>query len=233
MTPFNAVRDEFLAQHENEVSLTSYCQWQPEKSFVVSDNNLSHFRTLKQYIWDLYWAATNINQKTSAFRVTISQFPTRPEDAGVASRQSDSARTRDVSGSRDTASNLHNVMVVAECSPKISFPSPRSGPPPTPPPPYLPSLNRLKEPELESRALVSAGYAPANIRPLSSSRRLDATSMQMTTPSEKTGPTSSRGTSERLYKNTAESQRTTADRENLWDCARQLVGGHVLVGRNC
>ncbi|KAH7319424.1 hypothetical protein BKA65DRAFT_101929 [Rhexocercosporidium sp. MPI-PUGE-AT-0058] len=53
--------------------------WQQEKSFVVPDGNLDHFRTLKQYIWDLYWVAMDMNKSLGMFRVAISQFPLREE----------------------------------------------------------------------------------------------------------------------------------------------------------
>ncbi|KAG4428922.1 hypothetical protein IFR05_015598 [Cadophora sp. M221] len=53
--------------------------WQQERSFVVPDGNLGHYRTLKQYIWDLYWMAMDMSNAPSMFRVTISQFPPRGE----------------------------------------------------------------------------------------------------------------------------------------------------------
>ncbi|KAL5314649.1 hypothetical protein ACEPPN_017292 [Leptodophora sp. 'Broadleaf-Isolate-01'] len=53
--------------------------WQQERSFVVPEGNLGHYRTLKQYIWDLYWMAMDMNKTLGMFRVTISQFPPRGE----------------------------------------------------------------------------------------------------------------------------------------------------------
>ena len=51
--------------------------WQEEKSFVVPEGSLNYFRTIKQYIWDLYWLAVHINKGHSVFRVLITQFSPR------------------------------------------------------------------------------------------------------------------------------------------------------------
>jgi hypothetical protein len=48
--------------------------WQPEKSFVVPEGNLNHFRQLKQYVWDLFWVASHLNNGPLLFRVVISPF---------------------------------------------------------------------------------------------------------------------------------------------------------------
>lgn len=50
--------------------------WQEEKSFVVPNGNLNYFRTIKQYIWDLYWLAVDINKASTLFRVLVTPFQT-------------------------------------------------------------------------------------------------------------------------------------------------------------
>ncbi|CZR55541.1 uncharacterized protein PAC_05429 [Phialocephala subalpina] len=49
--------------------------WQEERSFVVPEGSLSYFRTIKQYIWDLYWLAANINKAPALFRVLVTPLP--------------------------------------------------------------------------------------------------------------------------------------------------------------
>jgi hypothetical protein len=45
--------------------------WQPEKVFIVPEGHLEYFRLLKQYIWDLFWMASNLMPGDNAFRVLI------------------------------------------------------------------------------------------------------------------------------------------------------------------
>ncbi|KAF8849428.1 hypothetical protein BDZ45DRAFT_235740 [Acephala macrosclerotiorum] len=59
--------------------------WQEEKSFVVPEGNLNYFRTIKQYIWDLYWLAVDINKAPALFRVLVTPF--QPRSAISPSRQ--------------------------------------------------------------------------------------------------------------------------------------------------
>jgi hypothetical protein len=89
-------------------------QWQTEKAFVVPEGNLNYFRTLKQYVWDLFWVALNLNNSPSLFQVSISPFPSRGVDNSSAlsnwppvNSTSPPPRT---SGDR----SLENIMVVAE-----------------------------------------------------------------------------------------------------------------------
>lgn len=48
--------------------------WQEERSFVVPEGNLNYFRTMKQYVWDLYWFAVNVNKGPTVFRVVVTRF---------------------------------------------------------------------------------------------------------------------------------------------------------------
>ncbi|KAK0115519.1 hypothetical protein ONS95_000203 [Cadophora gregata] len=60
--------------------------WQQENSIVVPQGNLHFFRALKQYIWDLYWVAMDMNKVRDQFRVTISPYPPRVEDGAANAR---------------------------------------------------------------------------------------------------------------------------------------------------
>jgi hypothetical protein len=53
--------------------------WQSERSFVVPPDKANYYRTLKQYIWDLFWTASNMKGGPTLFRVVISAFPMPPE----------------------------------------------------------------------------------------------------------------------------------------------------------
>jgi hypothetical protein len=53
--------------------------WQSERSFVVPPDKANYYRTLKQYIWDLFWTALNMKGGPALFRVVISPFPMPPE----------------------------------------------------------------------------------------------------------------------------------------------------------
>jgi hypothetical protein len=53
--------------------------WQSEKSFVVPPDKANYYRTLKQYIWDLFWTASNLKGGPTLFRVVISPFPMPPD----------------------------------------------------------------------------------------------------------------------------------------------------------
>lgn len=48
--------------------------WQSRKSFILPFNELNHFRALKQYIWDLYWVAINVNRAVIPFRISIANY---------------------------------------------------------------------------------------------------------------------------------------------------------------
>jgi len=52
---------------------------------VVPEESLNYFRTIKQYIWDLYWLAADINKGPSLFRVFITQFV--PQEGQAPHRQ--------------------------------------------------------------------------------------------------------------------------------------------------
>ncbi len=54
--------------------------WQEEKSFVVPEGSVDYFRTIKQYIWHLYWLAMEINKKPLSFRILITPFLPQEED---------------------------------------------------------------------------------------------------------------------------------------------------------
>jgi hypothetical protein len=53
--------------------------WQSERSFVVPPDKANYYRTLKQYIWDLFWTASNMKGGLPLFRVVIRPFPMPPE----------------------------------------------------------------------------------------------------------------------------------------------------------
>lgn len=45
--------------------------WQPKKVFLFPGGNLYYFQVLKQYIWDYFWVASNLNSAPSTFRILI------------------------------------------------------------------------------------------------------------------------------------------------------------------
>lgn len=89
-------------------------QWQTEKAFVIPEGNLNDFRILKQYVWDLFWVASNLNNGLSLFQVSISSFPSRGVD--VLSTPSSWHPVNSTSPPPRTSGtgSLENIMVVAE-----------------------------------------------------------------------------------------------------------------------
>jgi hypothetical protein len=106
-------------------------EWQAERAFVVPEGNLNYFRTLKQYVWDLFWVASNFNNGPSLFRVSVSPFPSRgaPHSSQPSILNSvKSTSILQISG----ATSLENIMVVAEPQTlqAIASPRPADRPPP-------------------------------------------------------------------------------------------------------
>ncbi|KAJ5037335.1 uncharacterized protein L3040_007511 [Drepanopeziza brunnea f. sp. 'multigermtubi'] len=94
--------------------------WQPEKSFVVPEGSLHYFRTLKQYIWDLYWVASNMNKGPGMFRVSISQFQSRavtgtaPGSPSTRGWKATNSNKVEVPVNTATSMNLQNIMLVPD-----------------------------------------------------------------------------------------------------------------------
>ena len=107
-------------------------QWQAEKVFVVPEGNLNYFRTLKQYVWDLFWVASHLNNGPSLFQVSISPFPSRKEALPAATSSWKSVNEAIPRPRISGAANLENIMVVPEprtslvpiSSPRPAFRSP-------------------------------------------------------------------------------------------------------------
>jgi hypothetical protein len=89
-------------------------QRRTEKVFVVPEGNLNYFRTLKQYVWDLFWVASNLNNGPSLFQVSISPFLSH--GANLSSQQSTWNSVNSTSSLPRTSAvtSLENIMVVAE-----------------------------------------------------------------------------------------------------------------------
>jgi hypothetical protein len=45
--------------------------WQSKKVFLFPRGNLYYFQMLKQYIWDYFWVASNLNSAPPAFKILI------------------------------------------------------------------------------------------------------------------------------------------------------------------
>ena len=102
-------------------------KWQTEKAFVVPEGDLNCFRTLKQYVWDLFWVASNLNGGPSLFQVTIS--PYQPRGAATSSQPSawNTANATNPLPRASSGGSLENIMIVAESRtlPSIAASSPR------------------------------------------------------------------------------------------------------------
>lgn len=109
-------------------------QWQTEKVFVVPEGDLNYFRTLKQYIWDLFWVASNLNNGPSLFQVTVSPYPFR--GATLLSQLSTRSSIKSTSPPPRISgpAGLENIMVVAEPQrvPVTSSSRPENPAPPLP-----------------------------------------------------------------------------------------------------
>lgn len=103
--------------------------WQSEKVFIVPEGNLNYFRTLKQYVWVLFWVASNLNHGPSLFRISVSPVPSRSESLAAAPSAWHPVNSKDQTPQISGAS-LENIMVVAEPRvPQISTSPPQSAPP--------------------------------------------------------------------------------------------------------
>jgi hypothetical protein len=49
--------------------------WQHERVFIVPDGNPDYYRLLKQYIWDLFWFASQLRGTAEVFRISITPSP--------------------------------------------------------------------------------------------------------------------------------------------------------------
>ncbi|KAE9368700.1 hypothetical protein N431DRAFT_415338 [Stipitochalara longipes BDJ] len=89
-------------------------KWQTERVLIVPEGDVSYFRTLKQYVWDLFWVASNLNGGPSLFQVSIS--PYQPRDAAVSSQPSvwNSVNSTHPLPRASSATSLGKSMVVAE-----------------------------------------------------------------------------------------------------------------------
>jgi hypothetical protein len=88
--------------------------WQSEKSFVVPEGNLNYFRTLKQYIWDLFWVTLNFDNGSPSFRVAISGFPSRGETLPSMPSAWVPVNSKDTLPRVSGGASLENIMVVTE-----------------------------------------------------------------------------------------------------------------------
>ncbi|KAL2063406.1 hypothetical protein VTL71DRAFT_5211 [Oculimacula yallundae] len=125
--------------------------WQKEKSFVVPDCNVESFRTLKQYVWDLYWMAMDMNKALGMFRVTISQFPPRGEGSFDVAGTAWKAVNSKIPSKSISAPKSQGIMVVPTGVPKHFQSQPKNSPPnhPLSTLPQLPSIrSTLQSPNL-------------------------------------------------------------------------------------
>jgi len=89
-------------------------KWQTKKAYVVPEGDVNHFRSLKQYVWDLFWVASNLNGGPSLFQVSISSH--QSHGATISSQPSvwkSINSTHALPRTSGTAS-LENIMIVPE-----------------------------------------------------------------------------------------------------------------------
>jgi len=96
--------------------------WQSERSFVVPPDKANYYRTLKQYIWDLFWTASNMKGGPTLFRVVVSPFPMLPEaiSPGNSHPPGWNAVNTNAPGTPSTLPNflrLENIMVSPDSHP--------------------------------------------------------------------------------------------------------------------
>jgi hypothetical protein len=58
-------------------------RWQPETVFLVPRGNLNHFRALKQYIWNFFWVASQVNGAPAIFKILISASRTTSDQQNL------------------------------------------------------------------------------------------------------------------------------------------------------
>jgi hypothetical protein len=108
-------------------------QRRTEKVFVVPEGNLNYFRTLKQYVWDLFWVASNLNNGPSLFQVSISPFPSHGAILSSQPSTWNSVNSTSTPPRTSAVTSLENIMVVAEpqtLPPVTSSPRPADRSPP-------------------------------------------------------------------------------------------------------
>lgn len=89
-------------------------QRRTEKVYVVPKGNLNYFRTLKQYVWDLFWVASNLNNGPSLFQVSISPFPSHGANLPSQPSTWNSVNSTSTPPRNSAVTSLENIMVVAE-----------------------------------------------------------------------------------------------------------------------